>query len=237
MLWKEVGGSIWSIHCQKSTQIYVSTITNNLLWWFHVTYNATINILLERGQVEVWRRRMTTVADDNGGRWQRWQKTTTRMIGQRTAMGKDKSGQWETAKTVEWWWWLRWQRTMTAKVDNDSGRWQRYARLGGSLWRGRKRAGGKRRQRRGVSMTAAEVEDGGGGQWQQRTTTTAMADDNNGDGGWWQQRTTTAADDNDMQDRVADYEGEGGERAAHNNGIRAHQAESMNKIKKSSLCK
>jgi hypothetical protein len=45
MLWKEVGGSIWSIHCQKSTLRYINTITNNLVWWSHATYNATINIL------------------------------------------------------------------------------------------------------------------------------------------------------------------------------------------------
>ncbi len=32
MLWKEVEGSIWSIHYQKSTLRYVNTITNNLLW-------------------------------------------------------------------------------------------------------------------------------------------------------------------------------------------------------------
>jgi hypothetical protein len=44
MLWKEVGGSIWSIHRQKSTLRYVNTITNNLLWWFRITYNATINM-------------------------------------------------------------------------------------------------------------------------------------------------------------------------------------------------
>ncbi len=38
-------GSIWSIHHQKTILRYVNTITNNLLWWSHVTYNATINIL------------------------------------------------------------------------------------------------------------------------------------------------------------------------------------------------
>jgi hypothetical protein len=37
----------------------------------------------------------------------------------------------------------------------------------------------------------------------------------------------TATDDNGMQDRAADYKGEGGERAANNKGIRARWAESM----------
>ncbi len=47
----------------------------------------------------------------------------------------------------------------------------------------------------------------------------------------------TAADDNGTQDWAADYEGEEGEWAANNNGIRARQAKSVNKIKKSSLRK
>jgi hypothetical protein len=57
------------------------------------------------------------------------------------------------------------------------------------------------------------------------------ADDNNGDGGQrqWQRRMTTAADNNGMQDWAADYEGEGGERAANNNCIRACRAESVKK--------
>ncbi len=67
MQWKEVGGSIRSIHCQKSILRYINTITNNLLWWSRMTYNATTNILLEGGQVEVRRRQTTTVADDDGG--------------------------------------------------------------------------------------------------------------------------------------------------------------------------
>ncbi len=36
-------------------------------------------------------------------------------------------------------------------------------------------------------------------------------------------------DINGTQDWVADYEGEGGEQAANNNGIRARRAESMKK--------
>jgi hypothetical protein len=48
---------------------------------------------------------------------------------------------------------------------------------------------------------------------------------------------TTAADNDGTQDREADYKGEGGERAANNNGIRASQAESVKKIKKLSLRK
>ncbi len=47
----------------------------------------------------------------------------------------------------------------------------------------------------------------------------------------------TAADENGAQYWVVDYKGEGGERVANNNGIRACQAESVNKIKKSSLHK
>jgi hypothetical protein len=46
-------------------------------------------------------------------------------------------------------------------------------------------------------------------------------------GGQQQQQTTTASDDDSTRDRVADYEGEGGEWMANNNGIRACQAESM----------
>jgi hypothetical protein len=65
------------------------------------------------------------------------------------------------------------------------------------------------------------------------------ADNNNGNGGQQQRqsRTTTVVDDNGMQDRPADYEGEGGERVANNNSIRARRAESVKKIKKLSLCK
>jgi hypothetical protein len=51
----------------------------------------------------------------------------------------------------------------TAKADNDSGKRQRHARLGGELRRGRTRAGGERRRRHGVAIMAAEAEDGGGG--------------------------------------------------------------------------
>jgi hypothetical protein len=39
----------------------------------------------------------------------------------------------------------------------------------------------------------------------------------------------TGADDKGTRDRAADYKGEGGERAANNNGIRAHRAESVKK--------
>jgi hypothetical protein len=48
MLWEEVGGSIQSIHHQKSSLRYVNTTTNNLLWAGQdatfVAYNAKINI-------------------------------------------------------------------------------------------------------------------------------------------------------------------------------------------------
>ncbi len=58
----------------------------------------------------------------------------------------------------------------------------------------------------------------GGRSWRRWTST--AADDNDGNGGqqqWWM---TKAADDNVTQDQAADYKGEGGERAANNNGIR-----------------
>jgi hypothetical protein len=49
----------------------------------------------------------------------------------------------------------------------------------------------------------------------------AMAVDNDDSVGGRRQRLTTKAADNDgMQDRVADYEGEGGEREANNNSIK-----------------
>ncbi len=105
---------------------------------------------------------------------------------------------------------------------------------------GQTTAGGERRRRHGVAITAAEAEDGGGGRRRQRTTTAVKADSNNGDGGrrQRQRRTTTAADDDGTQDQVVDYEGEGGERAANNNGIRAHApGRERDKINKSSLCK
>jgi hypothetical protein len=78
-------------------------------------------------------------------------------------------------------------------------------------------------------MTAAKVEDGGDGRRQRRTTTTATADNDNGYGGLQQQQMMTAADNDGTRDQGADYKGEGGERVANNNGIRALQAESMNK--------
>jgi hypothetical protein len=76
-------------------------------------------------------------------------------------------------------------------------------------------------------MTASEVEDGGGGRRWWQTTTMATADNNNGNGRRQQQQTTTAADNDGTQDWAADYEGEGGEQAANNNGIGACRAESM----------
>ncbi len=46
------------------------------------------------------------------------------------------------------------------------------------------------------------------------------------------------ADDDGTRDRAADYNGEGGERAAKNKGIRARApGREREKIKKSSLCK
>ena len=45
-----------------------------------------------------------------------------------------------------------------------------------------------------------------------------MAADNNDDGGHRRWRTTTAADDDGLQDRAADYDGEGRERATRDGG-------------------
>jgi hypothetical protein len=45
-----------------------------------------------------------------------------------------------------------------------------------------------------------------------------MADDNSDGGGQW--RRTVAANDDGMRDRAADYDGEGRERAANNDGIK-----------------
>ncbi len=47
-----------------------------------------------------------------------------------------------------------------------------------------------------------------------------VAVDDDGNGGRQQRRMTKAADDDGTQDKAADYKGEGGERAANNNGIR-----------------
>ncbi len=55
------------------------------------------------------------------------------------------------------------------------------------------------------------------------------ADNDNGNGGRQQQQMTTAAENDGTQDWAADYEGEGGEQAANNNGSRAHRAESVKK--------
>jgi hypothetical protein len=111
-----------------------------------------------------------------------------------------------------------------AKADNDSCGRQQHARLGGGLRQGRKRVGGKRRQRQQSGNYGC-----GGGTWQRRTTMVAVGDD--GDGGRWQRQTTKAADDDGMQGRAADYKGEGGGRAANNNGIRPAEQRVWNKYK------
>jgi hypothetical protein len=49
-------------------------------------------------------------------------------------------------------------------------------------------------------------------------TMAAVNDDGNGERQQWQM--TKAADDDGTRDQVADYEGEGGEWEANNNGIR-----------------
>jgi hypothetical protein len=73
-----------------------------------------------------------------------------------------------------------------------------------------------------------------GGRW--RPWTMTVADDNNSDGRRQQRqrRTTTAVNDDSGGGQrharwAADYKGEGGERGANNNGIRARQAESVKK--------
>ena len=58
-----------------------------------------------------------------------------------------------------------------------------------------------------------------------------MTDNDGGNGGQQQQQMTTAAEDDGTQDWAANYEGEGGEWVANNNGIRAHRAESMKKYR------
>ncbi len=71
-IWLEnaVEGSwgVYSVNSMPKFQLrYIITITNNLLWWSRMTYIVTIKILLEGGQVEVWQRQTTTVADDDCG--------------------------------------------------------------------------------------------------------------------------------------------------------------------------
>jgi hypothetical protein len=46
----------------------------------------------------------------------------------------------------------------------------------------------------------------------------AAAVEDSGSGGRWQRQTTIAAEDNGMQDRAADYGGEGKERVAREGG-------------------
>ncbi len=70
--------------------------------------------------------------------------------------------------------------------------------------------------RREKAETRSGDDGCGGGSWQRWTST--AADDDDSDGGQQQRRTTKAADDNGTQDWAAYCEGEGGERAANNNG-------------------
>ncbi len=86
----------------------------------------------------------------------------------------------------------------------------------------------------------AETQSGNdgcsGGRWRWWTATTA--DNNNSNGGRQQRWTTKAADDEGTQDRTADYKGEGGERAANNNGrLISLPGREREKIKKFSLRK
>jgi hypothetical protein len=84
-----------------------------------------------------------------------------------------------------------------AKADDDSCGRQQHARLGGGLRKGRKRAGGKRRQRQRIG------DDGcGSGTWRWQMTMAAVGDDSNGGRQQW--RTTKAADDDGMKGQAAD---------------------------------
>ncbi len=75
----------------------------------------------------------------------------------------------------------------------------------------------KSRQQETVE-TQSDNDGCGDGSW--RWWTLTAADNNDGNSRRQQWRTTKAADNNGMQYWVADYKGEGGERAANNNGIR-----------------
>jgi hypothetical protein len=66
------------------------------------------------------------------------------------------------------------------------------------------------------------------GRWRRWTTT--AADDNDSDGGRQHRQTTKVADDNGTQDRTVNYEGEGGERAANNNGFRQKAKPSSQRV-------
>ncbi len=64
---------------------------------------------------------------------------------------------------------------MMAKANNNCCGRQQHARLGSRLRQGRKRVGGKRRQRQ------QSGNDGcGGGTWRQQTTMAAVGDDGDG---------------------------------------------------------
>jgi hypothetical protein len=80
------------------------------------------------------------------------------------------------------------------------------------------------------------ARDGGDTEWQWWLWRWKMAavDDDSGGRQQWRRQTTTAVNDNSGGRRrhprlAADYEGEGGEQAANNNGVRARRAESMKK--------
>jgi hypothetical protein len=92
----------------------------------------------------------------------------------------------------------RWRMTAAADVNSLQDREADYDR------EGRERAARDGRDSGVVMMALVKMvaaEDGGGGRQRQ-----------------W--RRTTAADDGGTRDRAADYNGEGQERAANNDGIR-----------------
>ncbi len=184
MLWKEVGGSIQSIHCQKFTLRYVNTIINNLLWWSHMTYNATINILLEGGRVEIRRRRTMRMVNGDGGRQRRhaW-------LGGGLRWGRMRAGgeRWGRQRSGDDGWGSGWrqqqgrQRQRRTTTACKIGRWP----MKGAVKSGRQE----------TAETRSGDDGCGGGRWWWWTTT--AVDDDSGDGGWRQRqrRTTTAVSD------------------------------------------
>ncbi len=114
---------------------------------------------------------------------------------------------------------------MMAAAAEDGGGGQRQrrqtttARTTTACEIGRRTTKGMDKSGRRETAETWSGDDGcGGKRWRQWTKTAADDDDGNGRRRQW--RTPKAADDNSKRDRVADYKGEGGERAANNSGIR-----------------
>ncbi len=122
-----------------------------------------------------------------------------------------------------------------AGADNDCKGRQRQRRMAMACKIGWQPIKGTDKSGRQETAETRSGNDGcRGARWWRWMTTVVDDDngdggDNNSDGGRRQQQTTTAANDDGTQDWAADYKGEGEERAANNNGIRAHRAESVKK--------